>query len=477
MIAAAEPFRARLSDWFAGLSLRLKLTLAFAGVAAVLLGGLALALYFSFESGLDAGIDRSLQARAAELNVLARGVGPQLKERPPLGGSSGAFAQILSAHGVVLDATAGLAHDPLMNAREIGGLRGATLLSGPGNSRLLATLLRGSGGEALVVGVSLGQRDHAMNVLGDLLFIGGPLMLLLSSAAAYWVAATALLPVERMRRRAAEISGGEPDARLPVPATHDVLSRLGETLNAMLGRVGDAVRRERALVSHASHELRTPLAVLKLELELALEAGRTREEMADALRSAVEEVDRLTRLASDLLVIARADEGQLPVRREALDLAASLRAIGERFDRIARPDGRSVLTVAPDTLVAQLDPDRLEQALDNLLTNALRHGDGPVELELREAGETVELHVLDRGPGFPEEFLPHAFEPFTRAEASRTGEATGLGLSIVRAIAEAHGGSAGADNRAGGGAHLWVVLPRGAPSGQQQPRAQYVASN
>jgi signal transduction histidine kinase len=88
-----------------------------------------------------------------------------------------------------------------------------------------------------------------------------------------------------------------------------------------------------------------------------------------------------------------------------------------------------------DSLVVALDPDRLEQALDNLLTNALRHGSGTIELELRERDGAVELHVFDEGPGFPEEFLPHAFEPFTRAEASRTGEATGLGLSIVRAIA------------------------------------------
>jgi len=280
----------------------------------------------------------------------------------------------------------------------------------------------------------------------------------LSSGAAYLVAANALAPVERMRRRAAEISGGERDARLPVPASSDVLTRLGETLNAMLGRVSDAVSRERALVSHASHELRTPLAVLKLELELALDPERSREEMADALRSAVEEVDRLTRLASDLLVIARAGEGQLPVRPQAVDVAAMLRASAERFDRIARTEGRTVRTDVPDSLVVALDPDRLEQALDNLLTNALRHGAGTIELELRERDGAVELHVFDEGAGFPEEFLPHAFEPFTRAEASRTGEATGLGLSIVRAIAEAHGGSAGAGNRNGGGGHVWVLL-------------------
>ena len=450
---------ARFEAWFAHLSIRLKLTLAFAGVSAVLLGGLALALYLAFQAGLDGGIDRSLQARAAELAALERGTKPTLATRPPLAESSGAFAEILSVHGKVLDATAGLRHTPLLGAHEIALLGGSTLLGGRGNSRLLARPLRESRGEVLVVGVSLAQRDHALNVLGDLLFLGGPLILLLSSGAAYLVAANALAPVERMRRRAAEISGGERGARLPVPASSDVLSRLGETLNAMLARVSEGVSRERALVSHASHELRTPLAVLKLELELALDPARSREEMADALRSAVEEVNRLTRLASDLLVIARAGDGQLPVRPESTDVAAMARRIAERFDRIARTEGRSVVTHLPDTLLAALDPDRLEQALDNLLTNALRHGAGTVELGLLERDGAVELHVRDQGTGFPVEFLPHAFEPFTRAEVSRTGEATGLGLSIVRAIAEAHGGSAGAANGPAGGADVWVVIP------------------
>jgi signal transduction histidine kinase len=111
-------------------------------------------------------------------------------------------------------------------------------------------------------------------------------------------------------------------------------------------------------------------------------------------------------------------------------------------------------------LTAQIDPDRLEQAVDNMVANAMRHGSGAVELETRERAGQIEIHVFDDGRGFPEDFLAHAFEPFTRAEPARSGEATGLGLSIVLAIAEAHGGSAGAENRPSGGAHVWVRLPR-----------------
>jgi signal transduction histidine kinase len=183
--------------------------------------------------------------------------------------------------------------------------------------------------------------------------------------------------------------------------------------------------------------------------------------MAAALASAIEEVDRLTRLASDLLVIASAEQGQLPVRRVELDVARSVRTIAERFDRIAQTQGRSVSAAPGETLIAQVDPDRLEQAVDNLVANALRHGAGAVELETRERAGQIEIHVFDDGCGFPADFLPHAFQPFTRADPARSsGEASGLGLSIVLAIAEAHGGSAGAENRPSGGAHVWVTLPR-----------------
>jgi len=454
-----RPLRA-LSAWLSRRSIRLRLTLAFAVVAAVLLGGLALALFASFEAGLDGGINRSLQARTSELRALAHDTKPRQLDDLPLALSGGSFAQILSPRRVVLDRTQlALTKRPLLSARALRAALGSPPVD-QGAARLLVRSLPSAGGDVLIVGVSLAQRNLALTVLGDLLFIGGPLMLLGACAAAYWLAAGALAPVERMRRRAAEISGGEPDARLPVPESHDVLSRLGETLNEMLGRIGDSVARERALVSHASHELRTPLAVLKLELELALEPGRSREEMAAALGSAAEEVDRLTRLASDLLVIARADQGQLPVRPEEVDVAHAVQAIAERFDRIARPMGRSVVAKGHDELIARIDPDRLEQALDNVLSNALRHGAGEVELVARRNGTLVEIHVYDRGCGFPREFLPHAFEPFARADPARTGEATGLGLSIVRAIAVAHGGIAAAENRAGGGAHVWLALPR-----------------
>ena len=148
-----------------------------------------------------------------------------------------------------------------------------------------------------------------------------------SPLAGYAMAGAALRPVESMRRRAAEISATEPGARLPVSEAHDELSRLAETLNTMLGRLEEALARERRFVDDASHELRTPLAALRTELELALRRQRSPAELQQALASAAEETDRLSQLAEDLLVLARANGGSLPVRRERLDAVELLEGV------------------------------------------------------------------------------------------------------------------------------------------------------
>src|SRR4051794_23873568 len=181
----------------------------------------------------------------------------------------------------------------------------------------------------------------------------------------------------------------------------------------MLARLQAAFARERAFVSDASHELRTPLAILKTELELALRSGRTTEELAEALRSAAVEVDRLSRLSEDLLVLARTYEGRLPLRAEPQRVGALIREVADAFDSQARASGASIDVAASGDLEASIDPVRMRQALGNLVDNALRHGGGHVELSAVRSNGRVELHVRDDGPGFPEAFLPQAFERFT----------------------------------------------------------------
>jgi two-component system, OmpR family, sensor kinase len=258
-----------------------------------------------------------------------------------------------------------------------------------------------------------------------------------------------------MRRRARMISADSPDARLPLPPAEDEVRRLGETLNEMLERLEQGLIRERSFVADASHELRTPLAILKMELELAMLHGATIEELEDALRSAAEETDRLARLADDLLVLARADEGRLPVRPVRLDVRELLESVSRRF---AAPAGRRLEVDVPANLAVDGDELRLEQALGNLVDNALRHGGGKVRLAAVRTDGMIELHVADEGDGFPPELLPRAFERFARADHTRSRGGAGLGLSIVAAIAHAHGGEACAANREHG-ADVWLAMP------------------
>jgi signal transduction histidine kinase len=237
----------------------------------------------------------------------------------------------------------------------------------------------------------------------------------------------------------------------------------------MLERLAEALRHERAFVADASHELRTPLAILRTELELALAEGRSPEELRAALASAAEETDRLSQLSDDLLTIAQTERGELPLRLSHLNFLEMLDGVRRRFSRRAEERGRSIEVSAPAALALDADRLRLDQAVGSMVDNALRYGSGPIEVEAAAVDGTIEIHVLDRGAGFPEEFAGRAFERFSRASASSRDGGSGLGLAIVRTVARAHGGDAQAANRAGGGADVWLTLPPsgapGAPSG------------
>jgi signal transduction histidine kinase len=281
----------------------------------------------------------------------------------------------------------------------------------------------------------------------------------LASVVGFAVAGLSLRPVERMRRRAAEISADTPGERLPVPPTRDEIERLGVTLNDMLARLELGLARERAFVADAGHELRTPLALLRTELELALRQGRTMEELRAAMRRSAEETDRVAQLAESLLLIASSDRGELPLDLQPLDVGDLLGTVANRFawraDEARRP--LSVELAAPDVQVTG-DRLRVEQALSNLVDNALRHGAGRVTLSSAISGDVVELHVSDQGAGFPGELLPRAFERFSRGDVARGRGGAGLGLSIVDAIARAHGGSAHIANHTATGADVWLEL-------------------
>ena len=448
--------------------IRLRLTAGFALVMAVVLVATGVFVYVRLASALDGTVNGGLRSRAQDVASLVQQSDSGLSEATPAGllepGES--YAQVLTPTGRIVDTTPQLGSTPLLNRSQLGRAARRPILLDVGPvgatdnpSRLLAIPVTAQDTRLIVVvGTSLEAREEALAGLRTQLLIGGPFALLLASLAGYGLAAAALRPVSAMRRRAASISGSRPQERLPLPPARDEVRELGDTLNEMLERIEETMRRERRFIADASHEIRMPLSLLRTELELARWPERTRKQLDEALRSAGDETDRLAQLAEDLLVLARSDDGNLPVQHGELMAHDLLADAALRFQARAEAAGRTIVVDAPDVPLLG-DRLRLEQAVGNLIDNALRYGTGTVRLFATVRNDEVELHVCDDGTGFDEAFLPRAFERFARADEARGRGGTGLGLAIVDVIARAHGGIAGAANRHPKGADVWITLP------------------
>ena len=448
------------------LPIRTRVTLAFAVAMVLVLLATGLFVYLRQRSQLDDTINQGLASRSADVTALLRDSRLNAR-RVRFSEQDEGFTQVLTPGGRILYETSGLPRRPLLSSAQLDqaaragveldvpaghGLRSPTRISAQpvsqGGRRLIVT-----------VGAALDDRNDALHSLARLLLLGGGAALLLGSLAGYAAITAALRPVEAMRRRATEISAAQPGQRLPLPPAEDELRRLAETLNRMLGRLEEAIEHERAFVDDASHELRTPLATHRAELELALRYGKSAEELRAAIVSAIAETDRLSRLAEDLLVLARSSEGEMALRLEEIQARPLLEVVRDRLAAAAALGRRQVSADGADELSVTGDRLRLEQALGNLADNALRHGGGEVRLWARREDGHVRLGVTDEGGGFDAGYLPRAFERFSRGDPVRTGEGAGLGLAIVAAIAHAHGGEAGAENTPGGGAEAWIDLP------------------
>jgi len=431
-----------------------------------LLVALGTFLLVQLRANLFETVDLGLRSRADA--IVQRLSSDPLRNSRNLSDPEDAFVQLVSPKGAIVETSPGLRSLPLLTAPELEGLAEAAFFDAevatveePVPGRLLAVPL--DDGSTVIVGVTVEDQNEALRRLLTLLLIAGPVAVALASAMGWLLAGAALRPVERLRIEADRVSGTDPSRRLPVPTTGDEVARLGSGLNRMLDRLEESLARERRFVNDASHELRTPLANLTAELDLALRRTRTPEELLASLRSAAEETDRMSRLAQDLLVLARAQDGRQSVRREMCDLAE---LVGDTLDSFAgRARGLEVgleRSLTPGIAVF-VDPVRVRQAVANVLDNALRHAPVGGQVLVTVVGEesVASVEVRDSGGGFPEDFLPHAFEPFSRADGARgrTEGGSGLGLAIVFAVADSHDGSVVADNHRAGGAVVTMHLP------------------
>jgi signal transduction histidine kinase len=444
------------------LPIRVRLTIVFALAMVVVLVGAGAFVYVRLGSDLDESIRSGLEQRAsavAQSGSASAGAA---------GDSEEGFAQLLGPAGRVLDTTVGMrraavTREELRRARRTVLWVDRRVPGVEGTARVLARPAHAGAGAAVVaVGRSLQDRDETLSGLVASFAIGGPIAVALASALGYLLAATGLRPVEAMRRRASEVSLSHGEESLPLPAAHDEIRRLGETLNEMLDRLRRSFERERRFVADAGHELRTPIAVVKTELEGALRTRDYGPRVREALVAALDECDHLAQLAEDLLVVARTGEGALPLRTESLELELVLEDLRERFADRAAQHRREIRVEAANGLRASADPLRVRQALGNLVDNALRHGDGEIVLRSRADDGGVALEVSDQGPGFEPGIADRAFERFARGDRARTRGGTGLGMAIVRALAEAHAGRAdivpGGD---GATVRIWLPAPQG----------------
>jgi heavy metal sensor kinase len=449
--------------------IRLRLALVSAGLIAILLILLGGLLYLQLRTSLLDAVDAGLRPRAA---ALVQASSAEVEAGAQVLDPEDAFAQVVERSGDLVASSPVLGDQLLLSPEQLGQLRTASFYDSEVHideeivpARLLA-VLDSSTDRVVVVGASLEDQRDALTGLGTLLLAGGPVAVALAGAVGWVLAGVALRPVERMRLEAEAVSGAEPGRRLSVPPAEDELSRLAGSLNRMLDRLEQAMETERRFVDDASHELRTPLTNLRAELELALRRARTPDELTAALRSAAEETEHLTRLAEDLLVLARSDRGRLAIHREPVDTTRLLEETTASFQGRAEQAGIALSVKASPGSRVSVDPMRLRQAVGNLIDNALqatpRGGHVDVEQHIVDGppgAAELSITVTDSGPGFPPDFLSRAFEPFSRAnEARARSDGAGLGLTIVAAVADAHGGTVTASAAANGGAAVTIRL-------------------
>jgi signal transduction histidine kinase len=440
--------------------LRLRLTLVFGiGMAAVLVG-IGAYVYSRVGADLLASVDAGLRSRA---QVVANAI---VEEATPSLGEGGlidpdeAIAQVLDENGAIVAASSAVSEAPLLTqeqvhaiAEPVFGTRMIVAADEDDPFRVLAVAVDAPARRIVVVGATLSDTTEALQQLMNAFLTVGPFVFVVVIWAGWLLAGAALAPVERMRQQAASVSASEPERRLTVPQTGDEVARLATTLNVMLDRLQEAIERERHFVDSASHELRTPLATLRGEIDLALIRPRKAEELESSLRSAQDDVHHLQRLTEDLLVLARARGGRLPVRRVKTHIAPLIAKIVQLLEGQAREAEVKILVDAPPDFEAEIDPDRIAQALRNLIENAVRHSPrgAAVRVSAQQTDGGVRISVTDTGRGFAPELLPTVFDAFSKGRLGPLiPDGTGLGLAIVRAVAEAHGGKASATNTPSG---------------------------
>lgn len=476
------------------MSLRLRLTLWYALVLCLGLAAFAAAVVWQTQRSASADLDHTLRQRAQDVaadlvvgqSIVLRADAPDESGRQP--GETTLWIRVLDAHGRVVVRQGPVI--PGVSPRVLATVQpGFQQWASPGE-RMLRVFIQpvtrhGRRVATIQVITTMDQLETARRQLLAAMGIAGVVIVLVATLGGLLLAASALRPVDRITRLAERIGTGNLHRRVKDEAgdasrRNDELGRLARTFDAMLDRLEEGDERRRQLTADVAHELCTPIATISSSAEIALRHPRSAEGYSETLRHILDESRHMGRVVDDLLLLARADAGNLPMQRELVELDEVCRQVAAAMRPLAAERGVTLVSsVPPEVVLVMGDEMRLAQVMRNLLDNALHYTPtgGTVTFALSQEqatnaggpGHTVVLRVRDTGPGIPAEERERVFERFHRVAgpssavlgAKRRLGGSGLGLAICKAIVEAHGGHVGVENAADGvgGACFTVTLP------------------
>ena len=471
------------------IGIRLQLMLWYTAVFAALLLFTGAFFYQHLEHSLEASLDTTLEIRAQQIaggitwsggTISIRDVtgdlpgfdaNPNDQRLSPVDVNNGALVRLLDAHGQLLHQTPAfralrVPAESITQPLQSTPWQGTVTSSDGQEVRLVSRALTENGQifAVIQVGESLAQL-HALlhDLVGELLVVG-LLVLLACATGSYWLAARAFAPIQRLAATARSIKAGNLHHRVTVPPARDEVQYLALTLNEMIDSLDQAFSRQRRFVADASHELRTPVAVIRNKTDVALLGARTQQDYITVLQGINAESERLGHLISDLLALARGDEGRTQFEREPVRLDLLAGAVAANADLLAAERGITLEVQAPRPVTILGDEARLIQVVMNLVENAVRYTNpgGRVAVTVEAQQGQALLSVCDTGIGIAPEHLPHIFERFYRADSARRrtgGSSNGLGLSIVEWVVHAHGGAVAVESRVGRGSSFTVTLP------------------
>jgi signal transduction histidine kinase len=443
----------QLVHWWRRRGLRARVTITAALGLIVAFAAADLLLFNALRVSLTREVDDYARSGATQVAALINA--NRLPDPVPVAAGT-ITIQVLNSAGDITDVSPDA--DRLVPVVSVGQARalaaggGALLIRGAPfdmPSLLRVAAVQAADGQVVIAAVPFSEASGSLNVVARALVIFTPVLFLAFTGAIWLVTGSTLRPIGALRRGAARVTETGVPADLPVPEARDEVRSLALTLNNMLSRLAEAQQRQRALVSDTAHELRSPIASIRTQLEVALDFPDG-QDWATTARDVHADVLRLARLTEDLLLLARLDEqaGDEGRRGAAVDLVSLSRSVACRY-----ADSHVPVSVVPgagepsETALATGDADSLERLLVNLVDNAVRYAKSSVVVSAHKNGAWAELSVTDDGPGIPEADRERVFGRFTRLDDARSRDGAeaggaGLGLAIVRATAQAYGGTA-----------------------------------